>query len=227
MIKYSLYVRRIRLCLIEKGVTVKDLRSDLLAMPATNNKKQQLMLLSAHKAELEKATDLNDIFDIINAEYATFLSYDIFQFMLDTYNINQGQEEFKYPEHLSDYLKEHNISEFVEINPLLKKYNTTASTELILKLDIDSTSRLAKVMHLKTTIAKILRLRSAALRLLDIKDGCVVVTFLIPTHVAKVIFNKLTKTEEKLVRALPVLRLECNTCILLEKMQISEENCKV
>lgn len=54
------------------------------------------------------------------------------------------------------------------------------------------------------------------LRLLDIKDGCVVVTFLIPLPVAEFFFNKHTglgKQQEKQFQALAVLWLECNDCI--------------
>lgn len=220
MTKYSHYVRRIRLSLRDKGLTARELCSDLLSMSATDHAEQGPSLLSAHKDELRKATDLNDIFDFLVTEFASFLNYDIFQFMIDTYRIDHGQEELKYPKYLNAYLQKHRVSEFLEINPLLKKH-TAASTELILKIDIESTSRLAKLTKLKTAIAKILDLKSASLRLLDIKDGCIVVTFLLPTPVAEFLFNKhtvLTKQQEKQIQILPILRMECNGCVLVDKI---------
>lgn len=72
---------------------------------------------------------------------------------------------------------------------MLKKFTET-SKELVLKIDIESTARLAKLKVLKSAVAKILGLKSVSLRLVDVTDGCVVVTFLIPTLVAEIVFNK-------------------------------------
>jgi hypothetical protein len=224
--RYTLYVSCIRESLQEKGVRAKDLCSDLMTMPAFSHPEQKLILLSAHKEKLEKAgeqDDLNAIFDLLASEYATFIAYDIFQFILEKYQkkyhggIATGQEELKYPDHLKLYLKKHNASEFAEINPLLKKYSA-ASTELVLKMDIESTTSLSKIKRLKSHVAKILGLRSRTLRLLDIKDGCIIITFLLPTPVTELIFPL---TEEQVVelKALSVLRLECNNRTLFNFMK--------
>lgn len=214
MTKYSLYVRCIRQSLKDKGVSAEDLCSDLLTMPATNQAEQDLSLLSSHKAELEKAVSINGIFNFLTTEYASFLDYDIFEFMVETYEIDNGQEKLKYPQHLNDYLNKHKVSEFVEIKKDLLNISTAAaSKELVLKFDIESTSKLAKIVDLKSAVAKSLGLRSATLRLLDIKDGCVVVTFLIPTPVAEIIFSKdtcLTAQQQQEFQAMAVRQLECN-----------------
>lgn len=210
--KYCLYVSSIRECLQAKGVHPKDLCSDLMALTAFNHTKQKRCLLSAHETELQKATDLNGIFNLLVKEYASFLNYEVFQFILDKYHIDNGQEEFQYPRHLVAYINSHKISEFIEINPLLKDF-TDASKEVVLKIDIESTSELAKLERLRTAVAKILRLKAAALRLLDVEEGCVVVRFLIPTPVAELIFSKhsvLTEEQVDEFRALHVLWLECN-----------------
>jgi hypothetical protein len=208
---YTIYVNCIRRSLKEKGVDPKDLCCDLMNFPAFNRSDQSLSLVSAHEAELEKAGDINKIFSILSREYASFLNYHIFDFILTQYQVDMGQDELKYPEHLTAYLKRHYVLEFVNINPLLKKYS--ASKELFLKIDLASTSKLAKVIELRDAIAEILEVRSAAMRLLDIKDGCVVATFLIPTPVAKRVFNKypfLTKEQQKALSELPILHIECN-----------------
>lgn len=229
MRKYTLYVRHIRLSLRDKGVSVEDLRSDLLTMPAISQAEQELSLLSAHKAELKSAATLNDIFDLLVTEYASFFDYDIFQFIVETYHIDHGEEELKYPEQLKAYLYKHKLSEFIEINPLLKKY-TAASTEFILKIDIDSTSKMSKISDLKTAIAGILGLNSATLQLIKIQDGCVVVTFLIPTPVAELIFNKqtvLTVKQEGQLQAMEVLWLKCNECTFNFATKILEHSDEV
>ena len=210
--QYSAYVRHIRETLNTKGVTVDDLSSNLLTVTAFAHEKQQRMLLSAHETELENAASVNKIINLLVREYASFLNCEIFQFIVKTYRIDQGQDELKYPELLEAYLNRHRVSEFIKINPQLKSI-ASSSKELVLKVDMESTSRLAKINDLKTSITKILRLKSVTLRLLGISEGCVVITFQIPAPIAECIFNEHTIFTEKQLeqfRSLSILKLECN-----------------
>ena len=189
-----------------------DLCSDLMNLTAFNHTRKKRSLLSSHRTELHNATELNGIFDLIAIEYSSFLNYDVFRWIVDRHHLDNGQEEFQYPQHLKAYLNSHKISEFVEINPLLKGFSD-ASKEMVLKVDIKLTSELAKLERLRAVVAKILRLKPAALRLLDVEEGCVVVTFLISSPVAEIIFSKhsvLTVEQVEEFRALNVLWLECN-----------------
>lgn len=222
--RYASYVSCIRECLQAKEISPKALCSNLLSVSAFDHTQQKRMLLSAHEVELNKAVDLFDVFNILTREYASFLNYDIFQYILDKYQINHGQEELKYPEHLDAYVTKHKISEFIKINPLLKKFTAT-SEELVLKIDIESTSRLAKLTRLKPAIAKIVGLTTAALQLVDITDGCLVVTFLIPTPLAQLIFNEhiiLTSEQIKHFQDLQVSWIKCNGCTLNLSAEITE-----
>ena len=210
--RYSIYVSSIRECLQAKGVRPVDLCSDLMNLTAFNHTRKKRSLLSSHRNELHKATELNGIFDLIAIEYSSFLNYDVFRWIVDRHHLDNGQEEFQYPQHLKAYLNSHKISEFVEINPLLKDFSD-ASKEMVLKVDIKLTSELAKLEQLRAAVAKILKLKPAALRLLDVEEGCVVVTFLIPSPVAEIIFSKhsvLTVEQVEEFQASKVIWLECN-----------------
>ena len=210
--KYSTYVSSIRECLQAKGVRPADLCADLMNLTAFNHTRKKRSLLSSHKTDLRDATELNGIFYLISDEYSSFLNFEVFQWIVDRHHLDNGQEEFQYPQHLKAYLNSHKISEFVEINPLLKDFSD-ASKEMVLKIDIESTSELAKLEKLRTAVAQILGLQPAALRLLDVEEGCVVVTFLIPSLVAEIIFSKhsvLTIEQVEEFRVLNVLWLECN-----------------
>ena len=90
-------MRRIREILQANGVTAEDLCANLLNFSAFNHAdtEQKRMLLSAHRAELENAINLYKIFNLISTVYASFLNHDIFKYIIDTYKINQGQEELK------------------------------------------------------------------------------------------------------------------------------------
>ena len=189
-----------------------DLCSDLMTLTAFNHTRQKRGLLSTKRTELHSATNLNGIFDLLAIEFSSFLNYEVFQYIVDRHHLDNGQEEFQYPQHLKAYLNSHKISEFVEINPLLKDFSD-ASKEMVLKVDIESTSELAKLERLRAAVAKILKLKLAALRLLDVEEGCVVVTFLIPSPVAEIIFSKhsvLTVEQVEEFRASKVIWLECN-----------------
>ena len=211
--RYSFYVSCVRESLMRQGVSVGNLRTHLLGTTAFNHDEQKRTLVSSHEEELERAEDLNRIFAILLIHYSSFLNYEIFQEMVDKYKVDKNQEELDYPKHLEAYVNKHKISEFVTINPLLTKETDETSKELVLKIDIEQTSKLAKLKNIKFSMARILGLKSAALRLKGIEEGCVVATFLIPTPVAEIAFNKcteFTKEQVKQFQALSVLYLKCN-----------------
>ena len=210
--KYGAYIDCLRALLEEKGVSPVALRSYLLSVTAFSNKYdgQRLALISDKKNKLENAETITDIFIFLTTECASFLNYDIFQDILEKYKINEDQKELKYPEHIQDYIEKHKVSEFVKINPLLKSKNSFE--KLTLKYDVEYTCRLAKVKELKNSIAEIMDLNPSALHIVDIKEGCIVVTFLIPASVADSIFTPdtvFTSEQEAELRAASVKWLKC------------------
>lgn len=213
MTRYSHYVRHIRLSLRNQGVSAEDLCSDLLTMPATNSDEDEdeLALLSVRKCELEKAVTLNEIFNILVTNCASFLEYDIF---VDTYEMDNGQEVLKYPEYLKAYLEKHKVSEFVKINPLLST-ESDLSTELVLKINIELTVKMSKVTDLKKEVAKILGLNSHSLQLVDIKEGCVAAKFHIPMPVAEFVYPPLSPQQYQQLADLGIISLECNGHLLI------------
>lgn len=211
--KYASYVDHLRVAIEEKGVSAAALRSYLLSLSATGAsfKGQKLTLLSDKRPELLKCSTVIDIFDFLTTECASYLNYDIFQFVLKHYNITDDNEVFKYPEHLKAYINKHKISEFTKINPLLKTKN--GCKELILKYDIETTCRLAKLTDLKKLIADILEISSLALEIVDVEERCVIVTFIIPDSLADALFTpntEFTPQQEKRLQAEKVLWLKCN-----------------
>ena len=214
--QYGSFVNCILTSIQAKGVTVNNLRSYLVSISAFQSGfyKEECKLLSAVKPELEKASTINEIFDLLNWNCASFFNYHIFQFLVDEYDIKDTRNRLKYPKYLKEYVEKHKISEFIEINPALKKVKD-GSSKLVLKFDIKLTCKVAKIDDLLIAVAKILRLRASTLQLLGIEEGCVVVTFLIPSVVADVVFvsNKKFSTEDvQEFRVSSVLWLECNGC---------------
>ncbi len=211
--KYGSYVDTLRAIIEEKGVSPEALQSYLLTLSATSEsyKGQKLTLLSDKETELEKCQTITAIFKFLITKCASFLNYEVFQSILEHYKVVEDQEILQYRKKLHAYIYKHKISEFVKINPLLKHRN--GSKELTLKYDIETTCNLAKVGELTKLIAEILDLSPSALHIVDIEDGCVVVTFLIPASVADAIFTPntvFTSQQEGELQAASVLWLKCN-----------------
>ncbi len=207
---YASYVRCIQLSLKSKGITVKDLRAYLLSLDAfqSDHDDASLKLFSDKREKLEKASDIEDIFYLLITESASFLNYEIFQTMLDEYDIDTSQKKLSYPEHLNAYINK--LSEFYEINPSLESF-TDDSKSLVLKFGIELTSTIGTLKELTRAVANILGLKPSALRLLSIREGCVIVTLLLPASIAAAIFKKqFSSKQENDFRALSVMWLKCS-----------------
>ena len=212
--QYATYILYIRKSFDHRSVD--DLRSYIMSLEAFqsgSNFNTECKLLSGEKDKLEKASTICQIFDVLNS-CTSYINCDIYQRMVDDYDIDHGQSEvLKYPEYLRAYFKKHKISEFIKINPKLEKC-MDKTKELILKFNVERTSRLAKVIELKKEIARVLELLPSTIELYDIVDGCVLVTFHLPILVADLVFpkgkNSLSPKQKEELRSLSILWLECN-----------------
>lgn len=96
--KYASYVDCLRGIIEEKGVTPKVLKSYLLSLPAfcsNSFNAQRVTLMSDKEIQLEKAETITDIFTFLTTKCASFLNFDIFQSLLEKYNISEDQKELK------------------------------------------------------------------------------------------------------------------------------------
>ena len=214
--QYARYVSCLCSSLKKKGVDVEELSTFVLQLPAFSpdeeDELQDKRLLSEMKMEIEEAKTVNKIFNLIGDKCASFLNYDIFQSILENYCSDMDCEQFQYPEKLQAYIDRHNIKEFFEINPQLEKF-VDKSKKLKLKIDIDVTTKAAKIVDLKSSVASVLGLNPSALRLFSIEEGCVIATFLIPVSIAQAIFTRergITSGQREGLRGLKVLWMKCD-----------------
>ena len=198
-------------CVVNRGVSVQSLCTFLLELPAfvSDEDENQGRLLSGVQEKLEKADTIYNVFNLLRKECASFLNYDIYESIQNKFCTEVECEDFKYPDRLKAYIDGHNVKEFFDVNPQLEKV-TEASIKLCLKLDIEVTSKVAKVVNLKSSVAALLGLKPSALRLFSVEEGCVIVTFLIPAFVADIIFatGKMI-TMSKGFQDLSVLWIKC------------------
>lgn len=186
--RYASFVSCIFNFVYDRDVSVEKMRIYLLGLPALEceDHSEKSKLLFGIKHLLMEAVTLSNIFEVLLEGCGSFLNYEIFQSIMDHYNVSPASDKeadaLNYSEHLKAYLDIHKLSEFIELNPRLEKI-TDSSKKLILKFDITLPTSVTKVFDIKKVVAKILHLRSLALRLVGIEEGCVLVTFLIPPFV--------------------------------------------
>ena len=127
---------------------------------------------------------------LIQYKLTSFLNYDIILSIIDKYGTEDNRERSEeYEEKLEEYIKKHKISEFAEIiEPDLLQRSFDARVKMVLKIDVEKCTELANLRDLKLALADALKLNSSALFLYNIRDGCVVVTFLIPVSTADSVF---------------------------------------
>ena len=187
---YGSYVDCIRMSVTSQGVTAKDLKIFLMGFSAFSHREQQIVLFSGSK--FRDAHDVADIFELLIEEYASFMNYEIFQIIQKRYVFDEGQEALKYPKHLKEYVEKLKYTEFIEIKGGLREVpekNTDTSQKMILKIEIEKTCNLAKLLNLKNDIARILGITPLGLQLIDVEEGCVVVTLLVLYCIADAIFT--------------------------------------
>lgn len=215
--RFASYVDFIFESLQKRGITTERLRTFLLYLPAfdvshdnPNISKEKCLLLAEARERLEKAESVYDIFTILSSDFLTsYLNYGIFELMIRQFRLDDSQQEMKYPEYFRAYVEKHKISEFMEINPQLSEV-ATSSKEFVFKMDYDlNHTPLAKITELKEAIANALKLKSSALRLLSIEEGCVVVKFLVSASIAELVFP-FTTEQLKVIRGLSVTWLKLN-----------------
>lgn len=200
-------------CVKREGVAVEDLRSFVLELPALANNTQPV-LLHEIKEKLHLATTINEIFDLIGEKCASFFHYEVFESLKKEYCTTYLDKKLNYKEHFDDYAELLKISEFFDINPKLKeKYDNSESTKNTFKVgNISVSNKISSVINLRDAIASNLNMLPATLKLVGIEEGCVVVTFLIPTMVAEIVFahaNILNSKQVETFKSLSIFWLKC------------------
>lgn len=208
---FACYTFRIQRCLEKKEVVVRTLWSFLSVVPCSVDGK--LMLLSAKREKFERADYIANIFITLKEECSSFLDYHIFELISTEFEVGEGLRGLNYPEKVQCYINKHKISEFID-HPVLNKF-ADGSKKLVLVLDIDAICRVCKIVDLGQAVAKIMKLEPHSLLIHEIREACVIITFLIPAQVADAIFVKhaadvFSLEKEEKFRDLSVTFLECN-----------------
>ena len=217
--EYATYVDQILDIVREKNVTPEQLCSYVISLPASNktDDEAKLQLLFDLEADLRSATKVEEIFRTLNYKYTSFLDYEIFEMVLERYGSKEDQERLNYPVNLKEFIEQHKIEEFIElnpelINPRLQELGNDSKT-IKIKFNIKETQSLRTLKEVTNAVANILWIRASTLRLCGVEKGCVLETLLISNSIADKIFTRereFLPEQEVLFRTALVSWLECN-----------------
>ena len=207
--KFSNLVMKLRKSL-ESRIILKKLTTCLMDVSCYKQvfESPNQCLFREKREDLQKATDIYDVWDVIRG-YFSYFSYGLIEHLTD----HLGSEEDK--ENFINYVKEFEEYAKRKIH-CPKKFGSDSrddSTEIIVKLD--STYDKCELLYLKQfqeILSKILKVNANVLLLREINEGCIQLVFEVPSFIPSDIFP-LTPNQEAELRDLGVIQLDCGTII--------------
>lgn len=192
--KFATLQTSVRKSLKGRGVPTKDVVAHVIGFGVSDEHKKELMALDS----------FDEVF-IILTDYWSFLDCDLLENIVENYGCDTDQEKIgKYQEELNLFCKRR-ISEVP--NKSLVLSNDQTRERMIVKLNIND-PRLAIIKDLKIKICKILSIEPWSLQIMEIKEGCILLTFLVSFHISKHLFSKsLMKVQCEDLKDLSVLTI--------------------
>ena len=190
------FVSKLRKSLESRNVNPSIIGNHLSLIKATTKQLQDDVsvpnLFHLIRQELVKVEEIGKLFELITP-YVSFFNYDIFESIVEDYGDSEDKEKFKV------YLKK--FEEFckrraTEVPSVLDGEDST-TTHLRVKVE-DDFKHMYTVKAIRSFRAKlctILGITEPCLRLVSIENGCILLTFILPTFVVPFIFP-LSKEQE-------------------------------
>ena len=174
--KFATLQTSVRKSLKEREVPTQDVIAHVIGFGVSDE----------HKKELTALNSFDRVF-VILTDYWSFLDCDLLENIVENYGCDADQDKIlKYQEELNLFCKRR-VSEVPNKSLVLSSDQTRE--RMIVKLNI-SDPRLAVIKDLKIKLCKILSIEPWSLQIMEIKEGCVLITFLISVHVSKCLYSK-------------------------------------
>ena len=196
---------------IQKRIPVDEFAGSILALGAYDPApgERNPALLDEHSEEIKRAGSISEIFKILSA-YWNYLNYEILEDIIELYGTSDDAERLRnYSEELHKFCKRRSF----ELPPDSGNGNTLSpkQAKFRVKLNLHEDITYEQLLQIRGRIAKILKIRLAALVLSRVEEGCVQLLFLIPKFVAQEIFPLSQEQTSALCKAVSLIRLECES----------------
>ena len=199
---------------VEKRIPIQNFAGSILELgaydPAPEGRDRSL--LDEHREEIIGAQSVVEIFIILSA-YWNYLTYEILEYTIELYGTGEDKKRLKsYNEELQKFCQRR-IFELALLPSGSGNGTGSASSprqkKFSVKLNVREDITCEDLLRIRRRIAKILRVKLAALSINDVTSGCVQLTFLIPKFIAQEIFLLSSQQTSALSRDALVIRLEC------------------
>ena len=163
--------------------------------------------------DLEKINDIEGIRDVVE-KHSTFFDYRPLEYMIELCGSKKDKSELeRYKNHFENYIKRRVFECPLDIGPV----DAADSTRLCVKLESDYT-KLIELKQFQCRLSLILNIQVYHLRLISIREGCILLTFLIPNLLQEKIVP-LSVQEEIALLEMGVIQLSCGAYHLKREAQ--------
>ena len=203
--KFSNLVTKLRKSL-ESRIVLKQLTTCLMDVSCYKQvfKSPNQCLFWEKREDLQKASDIYDVWDVIRG-YFSYFSYGLIEHLTDHLGSDEDKDNFLvYVKEFKEYAERR-----VQYPTKFDCGSRDDSTTMIVKLD--STYDKCELLYLKQfeeNLAKILAVDVKTLILCGINEGCVQLVFEVPSFIPPDIFP-LTPNQEAELKDLGVIQLDC------------------
>ena len=208
--KYASLTSSIRDSLKQQKVTTAQLTEKLMDLvgfvPLRRGTERRL--LEDRSQELKEATTIDDVFYILR-EYHSFFHHEIIKYIVEKLGTEEDKVELeKYIEDFTEYCKR---SVFECPFPSGSK-KSPHFVDLVMKVDSESMTRpytLKAVRLFRKQVLTLLQITKYTLKLRNVEEGCLQLTFQIPRFLKMVVFP-LNDEQRKSLKDLGIIKLECD-----------------
>ena len=179
------------------------------------NSSKSASVIQSYEYVLDNIADIEGMKDFIE-EYSTFFDFRPVEYMIQNVGLEKDRQLLeKYKEDFEHYIKCRVFECPCEVGPP----ETPNSTKLYVKLESDY-DKLVDLKQFQCRLSLILEVSVHVLRLSSIEDGCIQLTFLIPSFIQEAIFP-LSPDQERDMKELGVIKLWCGNYHVPDLIQVS------
>ena len=156
--------------------------------------------------KVQEATSTDQLFTNVLQKQWNFFEFDLLASIVERCCDEVTRKKLKqYDDDLKEFFEKRRLSEVSEDLTLTNCIDETKE-QVIMKLDLNDPT-LREVKELKSKICEILDIMPSTLLILEIKQGCVEIMFLIPVHISEYVFGKpINDAQREALKAASVLK---------------------
>ena len=198
--------------LVERGIDVHRLHARLISLNVSRKHEHQ-DFINNHLMNIDQGTTFNNLWARLGS-YWNFLNFDLLEHIINKFGSEDLKQKMKsYKHDLQSFRKATRLRDFIDCWPVQGETPPEAELrEFVAKMKHDwDNCTLEDLDKLKGVITRKFFLPEFALLLKQIKEGCVVITWLIPTSFVKAL-QEATNSEFFMEHKIEAITIDGQDC---------------